>query len=1152
MRTFLLSVFLFLVTILLVLPVSGQHIYDMLDDADQLYEQKNYAEAIILYEKCLPTIKWESDEDKEYELLVYRMGMCYYNTDQLDSAEFFFNEDAELSKKLFGESSIDYSTSLNNLGNLYCNLEKYVKAEPYFFQALEITKQSLGELHPNYANSLNNLGFLYSKMGNYEKAEPYYLNAIEIIKQSLGESHPSYASSLSNLGNLYGKMGKYEKAESYYLKALEINKQSFGESHPSYANNLNNLAALYSEMGKYEKAEPYYLKSVEIIKQIFGESHPSYATTLDNLGGLYSDMGNNEKAEPYYLKALEIKKQSFGESHPEYAISLNNIGELYREMGNYEKAEPYYLKALEINKQSFGESHPSYANNLNNLAALYSEMGKYEKAESYYLKALEIKKLTLGESHPDYATGLNNLGELYREMGNYDRAESYYLKTLEIFKQAFGESHPDYASCLNNLGALYCSMGNYDKAEPYYLKAFEIREQVLGELHPDYAASLNNLGDLYIGMGNYNKAEPYFLNALENLKYSLGEFHPSYATILNNLGDFYSDLGNNDKAEPYYLKALEIRKQVFGESHPDYANSLNGLGILYSNLGNYEKAESFLTHASNNLLNQLNSAYSFLSESEQEQFFNTLNSNFAYYNFFAYNRSISNPKISELPLNNVLAIKGASLQAMARMQKVILGSNNSSLISTYQQWTSIREELNKLYNLPLNKRFISIDSLENIANSIEKELLRSSKEFTGNKVATTTTWKDVQNKLSVGEAAIEFVNFKNKVSSLYIALINRKEIEYPEMIGLCTEEDLYKALFLDDISEGRYIRKTIAKEQLKDLYQLIWEPLERSLDGIKTVYLSTSGLLCTIPFQALSPDGKTSLMDQMNIRYLMTTRDAGSENGQEENRQLTLTAALFGGIQYDIEPQQLAMLEASAEGFASRAILPRDGDRSIASFRYLEGTAKEVASIDKTLTASNWKTRVYTGEQATESHFKKLSGENAPAVLHIATHGFYFPLPEKSQKEMMMSMGKENSYRLTDNPLRRTGLALAGANVAWRGDELPAGVEDGILTAYEISNMDLRKTQMVVLSACQTGLGDIKAGEGVFGLQRAFRMAGVKTIIMSLWNVDDTTTAEMMELFFANLSKNETRRNAFDYAMKTIREKYPDQPLKWAAFVMVE
>ena len=186
----------------------------------------------------------------------------------------------------------------------------------------------------------------------------------------------------------------------------------------------------------------------------------------------------------------------------------------------------------------------------------------------------------------------------------------------------------------------------------------------------------------------------------------------------------------------------------------------------------------------------------------------------------------------------------------------------------------------------------------------------------------------------------------------------------------------------------------------------------------------------------------------------MSTRDASKDKNTENTGQLARTAALFGGIQYEIGSQQLAMLEPTTEEFASRAILPRDGDRSIASFRYLPGTEKEVDKIYTTLSANHWKAQLYTENQATELAFKKLDGAHAPDILHIATHGFYFPLPLKGQENhIMLKMDNTDNYCLTDNPLRRTGLAMAGANLAWQGEELPPDIEDGILTAYEISNI---------------------------------------------------------------------------------------------------
>ena len=249
--------------------------------------------------------------------------------------------------------------------------------------------------------------------------------------------------------------------------------------------------------------------------------------------------------------------------------------------------------------------------------------------------------------------------------------------------------------------------------------------------------------------------------------------------------------------------------------------------------------------------------------------------------------------------------------------------------------------------------------------------------------------------------------------------------------------------------------------------------------------------------------------------------------------------------------EKLAETRDPCENPVKSRALPGDL-RSSSSFGYLPNTLTEVEHINSMLDTRKWGISLNTGDNANEPNFKSLSGDRAPMVLHIATHGFYFAAPEQKRKQPINKQGMENPFRYADDPLLRTGLILSGANTVWTGGELPPGVDDGILTAYEVSNMDLRKTQLVVLSACETGLGDIKGGEGVFGLQRAFHLAGAGSIMMSLWPVPDKETRELMEMFYTNWMTGMSLYDAFSESQKAMRNKYPNNPEKWAAFVLVE
>jgi CHAT domain-containing protein len=300
------------------------------------------------------------------------------------------------------------------------------------------------------------------------------------------------------------------------------------------------------------------------------------------------------------------------------------------------------------------------------------------------------------------------------------------------------------------------------------------------------------------------------------------------------------------------------------------------------------------------------------------------------------------------------------------------------------------------------------------------------------------------------------------------------------------------------------------------------------------------------------PD-KSLLMDRYNLVQLSSTRTLAMP---KEDLAIN-DAVVYGGIQYDLDTLEL-MAEAGKYKKPGNDLIafkssPRGGTRN--GFQYLEGTRKEADIISAEFHRDGIPVKSYSGADALEESFEVLSGNDSPTVIHIATHGFYLPdtLSNSENRELMMlsAIGEER-FRLADDPLLRSGLVMAGGNLAWQGKPTPEGLEDGILTAKEVSNMNLLHTQLVVLSACQTGLGDVKGSEGVEGLMRGFKMAGVRYIMMSLWEVPDAETVEIMQHFYENWLGGMEIRTAFQHTQKQMRAKYPEEPYKWAAFVLVE
>jgi len=921
-------------------------------------------------------------------------------------------------------------------------------------------------------------------------------------------------------------------------------------THSSFCQNwqhYDSLRTVYLDKLSYDTALVYAERALQSAKEKTGENDTLYANMLRAIGEANYLLGKYSSAIEYCKKEMEIRKAIQGEKHPDYATSLYDLANLYDAMGNYSAAEALYIKAKDILKEAVGEKSPDYASCLNDLAQTYWEMGNYSAAEPLYIESKNIRKEILGEKNPDYAISLNNLAVLYQEMGNYPAAEALFLEAKNIIKEVKGKQNPDYALALNNLAVLYWAMGNYPAAEPLYIEARNINKEILGEKHPDYAFSLNNLAKLYQAMGNYTAAEPLLLEAKIIRKETLGQKHPDYATSLNNLAGLYKTMGNYKAAESLFLEAKNIRKEVLGEKHPDYATSLNNLACLYDAMGNYPLAETYYL----NCLEKINDAvfqnFAFLSEKEKEMYFKTQAGNFENFYSFSLKRKKDNPEITQIVFNNVVKNKGLLLKSSTAMRSAILNSNDTALISKYDKWIGIKREISKLYSTEISKRIKNPEDLEQMANTVEKDLVRGSQIFSDFQKVQKLTWESVRNSLKQGEAAIEFVHFKDgkkQDTILYCALLIKPHCKQPEMIQLFCEKELESILGTNKSNNLLYINSIYGTNQntSEQLYNLVWMPLEKYLEGVKTVYYSPDGLLHKISFSAFGKSNDKYLCDEYTLSRLSTTGKVVTH--ESYNIDKDITAGIFGGIEYSTDSTTKKI------------------------WQYLPGTKNETDKINQIFKSKKLKTEYFSGKSATEGSFKKLFAFNQqnqkPEILHIATHGFFYPDPEELKKEEekrtiaeeapLVFRGGNSGFGLwqfvmNKNPLMRSGLVFSGANNVWNEKYAGEG-EDGVLTAQEVTQLDLQKTQLVVLSACETGLGDIKGSEGVYGLQRAFKMAGVKYLIMSLWQVPDNETSEFMTQFYGRLLLTKDIQRSFNETQSEMRQKY--DPYYWAAFVLIE
>jgi CHAT domain-containing protein len=926
---------------------------------------------------------------------------------------------------------------------------------------------------------------------------------------------------------------------------------------------LLKVSRSHSDKREFDKALEVNAVAEKIALEKLGKESVAYGNCAFHRGRVNALKRDNPEAEKWYLEAIAIREKVLGKQHSDYAGVLNNLAILYKSMGNYDQAEPLYLEAMETRKKALGKEHPNYATSLYNLALFFQDIGKYEKAEQLLLEAKDIFGKVQGKDNSDYAESLNNLASLYRSMGNYEKAEHLHLQAIAIKGKILGKEHPSYALSLNNLAILYRAMGSYEKAEQLYLEATTIKEKTLGKEHPSYALSLNNLAMLYWIMGNYEKAEPLYLQAIAIREKKLGKEHPEYASSLNNLALLYLDMGKYEMVEPLQLEAKVIREKVLGAAHPDYAESLSNLAILYMATNNYKKAESFYIEYSQANRALLEKAIRHLSERELGSYLNKFSE--SQDQALSFVKLSTSKKATAACFDNSLFYKGFLLQTARQLR--CLSLSNPAAAENFNLLKSYERHLSAQYAQPISERDSTlVAQLEAKANDIEKDLARTVAGW--GQANKQVTWQEVQAALKPGEAAIELVHYrfydkKETDNTFYAALVLLPGSDSPQFIHLFEEREIThlfknKGSRKSDYVNNLYEPTTLTAGQ-KNLYTAIWKPLENVLTGSKTVYFSPSGLLHRVNVNAIKNDNGQPLSDRFQLVQLGSTRQlvVPTDLSQGPNN----IAQLYGGIQYDATPMVIPNTNAAdmtaLRGTSPLPTSPNWGGENDSTLRgdnwiYLNATAVEISNAAATMKANGIAPTLLKGADATEESFK-LIGINGPSprILHVATHGFFFPDPGLLPASLHRG-GDKAAFKVSENPMIRSGLVLAGGNHAWKtGKSLRPDLEDGILTAYEISQMNLANTELVVLSACETGLGDLVGNEGVYGLQRAFKIAGAQHIIMSLWQVPDVQTQELMTAFYTHwLSRKMPIPEAFGAAQNAMRDKY-EHPFFWAGFVLV-
>ncbi len=931
--------------------------------------------------------------------------------------------------------------------------------------------------------------------------------------------------------------------------------------------------------GRTAEGIPVAEEAVSVAEKSFRPDDPKIALTLNLLGAMYDEQGRYADAEPLFKRSLAIREKAYGPDNPEVAKSLAGLGFLYYHEARYAEAEPLFQRALAIREKALGPGDPEVAVSLNNLATLYQRQGEFAKAEPLFKRSLMIREKVLAPDDPELATSLNSVATLYEEQGKYSEAEPLVRRSLQIREKALGPEHPDVAASLNVLALVCEEQGKYAEAAPLYKRSLEIREKTLGPDHPDLARSLSSLATLYEKQGKYAEAEPLLKRGLEIREKALGPDHPDVAKSLNDLARVYENEGRYADAEPLYKRGLEIRIKTLGPDHPDVAASESNLATLYYAEGNSAQAEAYFAPALQNVSKQFENAFAYMSEKDQLEFLNTVEPTFDAYLSLCLARCQTEPALASNVYDVLLWEKGIVGTSVAALRTQVAAGGDAQALRIFDRLAAKKRESARLASARPAGWEQAKKTVDDEANDLEQQLTRRVNSLSEQAKAAHASWRDVQKKLAHADAAIEIVRFhwndgkhwtrnfkyvafvvtpQSNAGPAFVILGDAKQLEGDPL------RDYRMRVGLQANAAARGVAAVEREEQAgavpkMSFYDAFWKPLEPALAGVERIYFSPDGVLNQVALEDVAGTDGRMLIEKYDLWVVTSTKDIL----REARKATSDTAVLVGNPVFDLdEAQQRAALAdvrraaapqpptQAAQGgpVAIEAASVRSRDLETGKLNPLPGTQAEVDEISSLLAKQHWQVQSYTRQNALKETVMEVKG---PRVLHLATHGFFEPDQPKKERS-----AEGDAPAVVEDPMLRSGLFFAGANRRLSGQATPADLDDGVLTAYEATQINLQGTELVVLSACETGLGEVAAGEGVFGLRRALQVAGAESVLMSMWAVPDKETQELMALFYekwlAGEDKHEALREAELEMRARVKARYgEDRPQYWGAFVLV-
>ena len=947
------------------------------------------------------------------------------------------------------------------------------------------------------------------------------------------------------------KQRDYARSIQSYQQALPLAQQFFGAQHQYVGAIMGQIGIVYRVMNEPVKAKPYLEGAHRIYEQ--GSDSELKSEGMNNLAAVYVELGQFAEAKALHEKCLQLMKSLHGPEAPQYAISMGNLAGVYRSLGQDGEAEPLLRKSVLLLSKA-GERHlSSLANAEMNLANLYNSQREFVRAEQLYLHAIGIIERIAGDNQIEAARIRNNLATLYQSVGLYEKAIAEHSRSLKIFQSVLGNDNLDTARSMANLAAIYTLQKKFSEADELYRKVIAIREAKLGPEHPDLALTLMSLGLTLQQARRFDESRQLIERSLQIRRTSVGENTPPVADSLLALGFLALREQKTKEATKQFQEVLAVRTRALPAGHPDFAVAHNYLALTHVVEKEWQAAADEFDQGRRGMRTYVNQVLPGLSDHEQLKFLRESDEPSLHAAAQLAVLSPKNAKIAAMSAEWLLNGKAVAQQAVAQRALALRDNANPKLAALAEELQKARKQLATATHAATTAK--EGQTIETLAAK-EAEISRQLTAASGRPEATPwIALGDVRKKLPADSLFVNFLrvqsyDFANlelnrEKPGRYCAWLTRKDSDEVKFVDLGDAEVIDQAIrkartalgaaakAIGDVGEAQAAGDLQA--ELTPLATLILKPILKDRPP-KHLVLSPDSLLWLVPWCALPLDDKTFAIEKFAMQYLVSGRELLEKTTFEK----TGPSILFADPSYDLDPN--AVRTATREIFRQPAVndLPLTATRSrMGVAAPLPGTKLEAIAVQPTIKElTSQDAMLYTDKFALEAVFKVIRN---PRVLMLSTHGFF------------QDPAQATNSAASTNPLLSCGLLLAGSNRP--PAQLATDAEDGILTGLEIVQTDLRGTELVVLSACETGLGEVRNGEGVAGLRQAFQLAGAKTVVSTLWQIPDRDSALIVTEFFQQLAEGSDRIQALQSAqLKRIEARRARNgaahPFFWAAWTV--